>query len=573
MTPNAQVTATLAAYVPRGLPAGAWTLAAAPVRSLAARTAPHDPARARGVAWALCVLLAGPYGWDRQAAPDLRALLTPAAIQAVLDVHVAGGGRSADHLARHLTQARRTAHALPARSRRTHRMPAITRTSTCETSVVEVARALTSAGRPVTRSTLGAFAAEAAASTARGRAARTLELTYTARILQATDERSTEAVHATPTHATRHTTPARTSMRAERAARKAERDTLRRATSGPVLAPEPDPARLPADVRDALDDYYPRGVPGRLWAELRPLTMRLVIGSNPATVNIARTRATAAVGYLRWLHAQPTGPANPGPLSAADLVDLDLLEAYITHRRRTSGASTASISSTRSLLRALVAALDAQPLAVPASYTPLRGPYSPAQCEDLLELVANQPSRARQRTGALVVGLALGAGLAARDLRYVRACDIVERDTDTLFPYLTVTVPAGPAPRTVIIRDAYAPAVRTGLALHEGAETDLLIGRLEGRKNVTTLRLTTADGTPVKLDIARLRTTWLFAMIHVAIPLPRLLADAGLTTAATLADLLPYARHVEPDIALTRTAPDITPTTSERAARSTEVAR
>ena len=102
MTPNAQVIATLAAYVPRGLPAGAWALAAEPVRAVAARTAPHDPARARGVAWALCILLAGPYGWDHQAAPDLRELLTPAAIQAVLDVHVAGGGRSADHLARHL---------------------------------------------------------------------------------------------------------------------------------------------------------------------------------------------------------------------------------------------------------------------------------------------------------------------------------------------------------------------------------------------------------------------------------------------------------------------------------------
>ena len=62
-------------------------------------------------------------------------------------------------------------------------------------------------------------------------------------------------------------------------------------------------------------------------------------------------------------------------------------------------------------------------------------------------------------------------------------------------------------------------------------------------------------------------------MIHVAIPLPRRLADAGLTTAATLADLLPYARHVEPEAGLARTAPDITPNLSERAARSTEVTR
>ena len=136
--------------------------------------------------------------------------------------------------------------------------------STCETSVVQVARALASAGRPVTRWTLGAVAAEAAASTARGRATRTLELTYTARILQATDERSTEAVHATPTHATRNTTPARTSMRAERAARKAERDTRRGraaaehapALPGPRNLISPPLRRWPRTLVDARPSAY-----------------------------------------------------------------------------------------------------------------------------------------------------------------------------------------------------------------------------------------------------------------------------------------------------------------------------
>jgi len=41
-------------------------------------------------------------------------------------------------------------------------------------------------------------------------------------------------------------------------------------------------------------------------------------------------------------------------------------------------------------------------------------------------------------------------------------------------------------------------------------------------------------------------TTWLYAMIHAPIPLPRLLADAGLKTAATLADLLTYVPDPTP---------------------------
>ncbi|QIK83176.1 hypothetical protein [Sanguibacter sp. HDW7] len=556
MNANPQVLAVLEHYTPTVLGTHAWALARAAVLDLAARTEPSDPRRARGMAWALCTFLAGPYGWDQQATPDLARLLTPTAINVLLERHAARGGRSTGHLAARLDAAGRTARGLEIPTRRRTRPAARVRTYTQDASVLVLADALAQAGRPVTASTLTALAATLRQGTARGRTARTLELTYTARILQATDERSTEAVQATPTPKTPQT-PKALSKRAQLALERAERAASRRAASGPVLAPEPDPASLPEDVAAALRDYFPRGMAGRQWAELRPLTLRLVTGSAPTTVNIARARATAAVQFLAWATRQPTRPDPAAQLSATEILAPDLVEAYISHRRTTHAPhSAASLASTRSALRRMVGALDATPLSIPSTYTPLRGPYSPEECMWLTELVQVQPSTARCRVGALTVGLALGAGLATRDLRYVRAIDIVEHDTDTLFPYLTVTVPAGPAPRTVIIRDTYAPLVRTGLALHTGAPDALLIGHLEGRRNVTTLRLTTASRTEIKLDVARMRTTWLFAMIHVAIPLPRLLADAGLTTAATLADLLPHATLAPAHVTTSRTAPD-----------------
>lgn len=531
-----QLPALLESYTPAALGPHTWHLARPVVLDLAARTAPGRPARARDAAWALCVFLAGPYGWDQRTTPDLAALLTPAAITVLLERESARGSRSVRHLSALLRAAGRVARGLDAPAPARRRPAPRPRTYTHDASLLALAATYAAQGRPLTAGTLTTAAAQLRAGTALGRTARTLEHTYTARILGATDQRSTEAVQATPIP----TTEPRISQRAQRARAKADREALRRATTGRVLAPAPDAATLPDDVRVALRDYFPRGVRGAVWAELRPLTLRMVTGTRPATVNVARSRATATVQFLLWLRVQPSRADLTAPLSAREVLAPDLVEAYIAHRRRSTTATTSSLRSTRSTLRHLVKALDAQPLTTTYSATPLRGPYSPDQCAALVELVSVQPSTGRRRVGSLIVGLALGAGLAARDLRYVRAADIVERDAETLFPYLTVTVPAGPAPRTVIIRDAYAPLVREGLALHTAGPDALLIGRLEGRENVTTLRLATADGTDIKLDIARMRTTWLFAMIHLDIPLPLLLDAAGLRTAATLADLLTY---------------------------------
>ena len=549
------VVARLARYTPRVLDEAKWALAADAVRDVAARTEPADERRAQDVAWALCVFLARPCGWLHDGPPSLELLLNRQAINDTLAAHIAAGGRSAVLLRRHLMAAARTVAGTNttavAPARRPGPCPRLA-TWLDDTAVVDIDMPEGVARRAAQRA-LEAHAASARFATAVRREASMVERTYTARILRAGDQRSTEAVQATVTPTAKKAP--RTSMRAQMREAKANRDAYKRALAGPVLAPATDLDTLPAPARDALKDYFPRGMAGRTWAELRPLTLRLVAGTHPATASVARSRASAVVRFLAWLRDQPHRIDPAAAPSAAEVLAPDVTDAYLAQLRR-KNRPAASIATTGSHLRCAVKALDAQPLSVPARYSPLRPPYSPEECDAIVELVTVQPSKGRRRVGALIVGLALGAGLASKDLRHLRASDVAEQDGDTLFPYLTVTVPAGQAPRTVVIRDAYAPLVRRGLALHNGGPDSLLIGHFAGRHNVNTLTMTTADNTPIRLDIARLRTTWLFAMMHVAIPLPRLLADAGLTTAHTLADLLPYIERTPArDLATARAVP------------------
>lgn len=199
--PSPRVIARLASYAPRALDSARWALAADAVRDVAARTEPADEHRAQEVARALCVFLAGPVGWLHDGPPRLEVLLNRQAINGTLAAHAAAGGRSAAHLGRHLTAAARTvAGTSPAGARVRRRPRSRPRLATWldDTSVADI-RVPEGASRWTVQRTLEVHAACARSTTAVRREAGIVERTYTARILQAGDQRSTEAVQATAT--------------------------------------------------------------------------------------------------------------------------------------------------------------------------------------------------------------------------------------------------------------------------------------------------------------------------------------------------------------------------------------
>lgn len=348
---------------------------------------------------------------------------------------------------------------------------------------------------------------------------------------------------------------------------KAAAAAAEQAAAGPTLAPEPDPATLPEAVRRAVADYRPQGVTSATWEPLGVPTRRLVIGYRPTSANNARNVATHTFGLLQWAATRPGRADRKAPLDPVELLTPGLLDAYLNHLagQRTPDASLASI---RAVLRRVLRGLDGAAQPAKIAYQPVAAPYDPASCAHFVRLARHQPTPDHRRSLSFVVGLALGAGLDGRDLRHVSrdgfadlhpaqevadALAEVGPDRREVAPFLTVTVTGGERPRTVVVRRQYEPLVREALALHDQARRGKrapVLGRSSTRRNITTpvmeSAVTAQADVAVDIEVNRLRATWLVAAMTAAVPLADLLAAAGLRSARTLTDPLPYCPTPDP---------------------------
>jgi hypothetical protein len=156
---------------------------------------------------------------------------------------------------------------------------------------------------------------------------------------------------------------------------------------------------------------------------------------------------------------------------------------------------------------------------------------------------------------AFLVGLGLGAGLDGHDLKTVTRADLVDVRLDATTTVLMVTVSGATRPRMVPVRAGYDALVREGLKLHDQGRRGpraVLLGLDTTRDHVTspvTERAVTAVVTvPVDIEASRLRNTWLVAAMCAPVPLADLLRAAGLRTARTIGDLLPYCPDADPAV-------------------------
>ena len=173
--------------------------------------------------------------------------------------------------------------------------------------------------------------------------------------------------------------------------------------------------------------------------------------------------------------------------------------------------------------------------AEPFNRAVIKDPYTRREVADLERSALNQPTPTMKRQLCAMLGLGLGAGLASEDLRELRAGHVVI-DADGL---MWIDVP-GKRPRRVPVRDRYVRFVEAGVV---GLKADdLVLGRKVGRSNITgNIVANAAIGTTnVVPDQARLRATWLLALMTTPVPLADVLTAAGMTTARTIADLLRF---------------------------------
>lgn len=308
------------------------------------------------------------------------------------------------------------------------------------------------------------------------------------------------------------------------AARRLREQKLAQAAAGP------DP--LAAEQELALVKFVPRAISEQEWGAVRPLLHEIMRRSGIRGSTAFKQHLSDVTLFLAGAHRQDID------LQMSRVLDHKLIEEWA--RIELSPLDDTTRNTRRSRLRSLASNLNpgpsAPPRGTPISRASVRPPYTNQQVAAIVRIATTQPTRRMRRQLCAVVGLGLGAGLDSMDLRHLRVEDVQDRGGDGIWVNVT-----GRRERLVVVRRQHEELVRAGL---EGmAPGDLVLGKVVDRKAITSavIASTTVLGDAPHIEQTRLRSTWLTHMMCAQVPLAVLMTAAGLGSARTLTDLLPYA--------------------------------
>ncbi|GAA0966127.1 hypothetical protein [Actinocorallia libanotica] len=291
----------------------------------------------------------------------------------------------------------------------------------------------------------------------------------------------------------------------------------------------------------AIETYAPAGDPPG-WPR--------VAGQVRATVALAAPAVPYAEDELMGVMAKLAlfADAEGYPLEAASWLSREYIERFVLVGCAHLGEATrANYRSKLLRLREAVLGGDC------ATGTPARlsgsaasRPYSRAEQAALWAWAAGQPTEELRCGLRVLMALGLGCGLDSRDVLPLRARDV--RATDGV-----VVAVRGRRARMVVCRRPWERILAAEAARVE-PERYLLRPQVANRGgNLVTnfvSRAHPAPDTPA-LKTTRLRATWLVALINAGLPLPVIVAAAGLQTLHGLSRILTHVHNVGPEVAAT----------------------
>lgn len=290
-------------------------------------------------------------------------------------------------------------------------------------------------------------------------------------------------------------------------------------------------ADLPAPLARILDGYVPDRCDSDAWTAIRPTVRTVMERSASRSPAPFRKQLGALVAYLRWRHSSGLDVAVSSAMTFAAIDDF--------YRRVGDRYEQTTRNDYRSRLRRLAQqvnpGIDAPPR-VALGHQQVRPGYSEVEQATIRRVALRQRRPPIRRQLCLIVGLVMGAGIPASDLRFLRTTHVVDEGDRGI----RVDVP-GKRPRTVWVRVDFEDLVRIGTTGVQPGH--LLIGKKADRRKVTGTVLEQADLFDFdELDVARMRTTWLTWIITQPVPVAVVLYAAGLTSARTLTELARYTR-------------------------------
>ncbi|MFM2183251.1 MAG: hypothetical protein RJB61_1545, partial [Actinomycetota bacterium] len=200
-------------------------------------------------------------------------------------------------------------------------------------------------------------------------------------------------------------------------------------------------------------------------------------------------------------------------------------------------------SRLRNLAKKVNPGIDS-PVIASAGHQAVRPGYTAPEEAAIKRVTLRQRIPEVRRRSCIAVGLAAGGGLDAIDIRHQLAEGIIDRGDDGILVHV-----GGPRPRTVVIRREYEELVRAGMT---GLRQKELVLRNHGKGSTNPVGLALdrmeINGECPNIEVARLRSTWLTWLLHQPVPLRIVMQVAGLKSARTLGDLLPFLASEAGDI-------------------------
>ena len=297
---------------------------------------------------------------------------------------------------------------------------------------------------------------------------------------------------------------------------------------------------LSSDIEAVIRGYKPVTDLPRTWLDIAPEVRQWVEETAPTHRRRALQLLSAGSSLASWCID------NAIPVRADSALRDTTIERFCAVAERSERFSPTTRATIRSRLRCLAAAQRIPGNAPPPPTVPrsrVRPPYSAAEVDGLWRLTTVQSSRLRRRRLQTLLACSLGAGCAAEDFRTLTPSD-VERRAEGVIVHLR-----GNRPRSVWLLDKYrAPLLQ---AAGDCDELYLLGGTKVDRRSVTNglLRSLELDSSLPAIEPGRLRSTWLLEHLAAGTRLDVLMRAAGITSPASLIDLVPYLIPVD-DVAV-----------------------
>lgn len=287
-------------------------------------------------------------------------------------------------------------------------------------------------------------------------------------------------------------------------------------------------SRLADDVEALISAYTPELIGASAWEPHQQMIRDQVRAARPDTPKRASQMLTASAALV--------GFAIREQLDIDTLFSEEIIGFFVARQAETM--SNASRTTYRSVLRALTGYPPSGSAGAGETIgrNAPKPPYTPPQIERLLQIADAQSTKDRRQRIRNVICLAGGAGCNTGEILALEGPQVKRLDSGAVVCNIVE-----PEPRTVVVArrfedDVWNAAVRAGTGLvvgvHRGGDHNVLNTLL--RKNVR------AAGADERIDIGRLRMTWLVNLVNSGADLNMILSVSGLTALSSLDRYRPW---------------------------------